>query len=1316
MLTHFLRISVALSFVFLVRLSAQAATSTSLEQHGITWTFSEPVEYGTYANGEYWVKGPVTLTQISPASTGGKNGTVVNPVRGNEQGFDSRMLNSTYRSDWNISTQLPYTVGINSTVMSSISMPDTARHINHPQLKTYAILTVVEASPPAGAFRPSYINGNFNHPWTESDLNYSILPRKSIEGMDAPEIAGRSMSVPINDQDPSWRGPPKRAQDGSPSYGRDLANFVNTNLLLLCSDHSNEEKRELFVGMVQFGIDIFGILNDGGQWLPDGGHNNGRMAPLLVAALALDDASMKVKLDASVQANFQEVLQTFYVSQDDVSRSRYTRDGRPRTAYSSNDIGKPEWGEKHSQQPERDGDNWDAYYRDVAGGLLPAPAVAAHLMGARDIINHDAFFDYAKRHIYYREGYFKNPDQYNGWDDGHGYGEGNTNKSTPFSSNETVAFHKNFYLAYANDDPTVSNQPQNGTNTITVSTALTPGANATEMLDGLVIGLVPGATRADVEFKGTSDEPDTIQLRILRQSDNSIVIDWTDLATVNAAGPWTSSISLPKADDWWKAELRPASNPNSITTISEKFAVGYKVMFLGQSQMSIMMKAKRNGYEMSVENENTASFYSWQERNTLGYGESEYFYLINAENGSDGQRAFVEQFRVFDPYTPLMIMRESVNGTSILEFLDDSMTDRHWTDFTNKTQKYGGDVTCVVTSWVTANQSPLEGNEGIDILQGLNTWESEHNANIQHDLTDELQEGYSFISMPGTRHRYTATDSYRAEEIERSNELGYTVGLPTSDFELADGDSAHPDEVSDGNLRMAVRMAMAVGRDLGLTNYSNPSLHQTYRSYDGRSIYITFNLPNTGVLISTAPENLSGFLVSQDSGSTFEGTGFTARIEGNLVELRKNSGSWSNAQNLAIAKRANLSGNVTIVTAEERARVAGELFEAWSDDVLALGLPVHGLMEEGQWMMPGLAEIREVNQLAEGELPSSPTDNIVVSNPTHDFEANPPLFRWTTNTPATSILEYGQTPDYGNQLVFNEVGTSFDADIPSLLNFSHFYYKITATSTTERIASKTGSIAIPRESTEEIQLYANQESGVYETPIYVTISSSDSESTIRYTKDGSTPGPTSPSNTESIEVNGDTVLKAAAFDEDGTVLSSIEKHYHVGSKFSGGEWQNYTLAKNEDSIEATLRVTPRSEGIDGVIGLSNGQANAYDDLAVIVRFNNVSRIDVRNGSIYDSDAQYPYVEGETYFIKLSIDLSTKTYSVSVHSESEPENEVSLANDYAFRTSQGSLEILNNLALRNTDEFGMDFHNLSFFNEDRSTPVSPSAPSGLLIIE
>lgn len=74
----------------------------SITRFGITWLVykdSETYEYGQFANGDYWVVGPVTIVGISPesAEVSGRvmHGSMVNPVPGSQQGYDSA-IEGTY--------------------------------------------------------------------------------------------------------------------------------------------------------------------------------------------------------------------------------------------------------------------------------------------------------------------------------------------------------------------------------------------------------------------------------------------------------------------------------------------------------------------------------------------------------------------------------------------------------------------------------------------------------------------------------------------------------------------------------------------------------------------------------------------------------------------------------------------------------------------------------------------------------------------------------------------------------------------------------------------------------------------------------------------------------------------------------------------------------------------------------------------------------------------------------------------------------------------------------------------------------------------
>ena len=118
-----------------------AAPSSSVSQHGITWTFDQPYEVGQFVNGDYWVVGPVTINSISPAYDGSSNGWEVNPSVGLYHGFDGGCKNG--RFDSGLVPSLPYTstTGVVESIVKTISSTSSQSCV-----KTAGVLTVLSHS------------------------------------------------------------------------------------------------------------------------------------------------------------------------------------------------------------------------------------------------------------------------------------------------------------------------------------------------------------------------------------------------------------------------------------------------------------------------------------------------------------------------------------------------------------------------------------------------------------------------------------------------------------------------------------------------------------------------------------------------------------------------------------------------------------------------------------------------------------------------------------------------------------------------------------------------------------------------------------------------------------------------------------------------------------------------------------------------------------------------------------------------------------------------------------------------------------------
>ena len=392
----------ALAMLFASTAALSQTKAASVSQHGITWYFDQEYQVGRYANGDWWVLGPATIVNITPESrtVDGRviNGSMVNPTSGinhtpNRHGYDSHPSDMIYRADLNLApsyTGQMLTLSQGSLV-SSIHRPNPPTG-GRPILNDLAILTVVGEVPPAGAFRPHPYGTDKTSYWTESQLDYGIL-RNLPHVSSTPDLRARSEQALRfwNEHNTDWQQRAVHASNNQPSYGREIANRNGEMLLLLHLDFRNEEKRDLFVGLVQQGLDTYGRLTEGGRWYSNGGHNAGRKMPLLLAGLALDDEDIIARANRSEDSDrFQEDGQTFVVGQADVDRG---------VGYTSEWIGTPEWGIRHASDPSRDDPSWGARYRWI-GSAMVGHALAARLTpGAMEAWNWPPFFSYVDRYV-----------------------------------------------------------------------------------------------------------------------------------------------------------------------------------------------------------------------------------------------------------------------------------------------------------------------------------------------------------------------------------------------------------------------------------------------------------------------------------------------------------------------------------------------------------------------------------------------------------------------------------------------------------------------------------------------------------------------------------------------------------------------------------------------------------------------------------------------------------------------------------------------------------------------------------------------------
>jgi hypothetical protein len=382
--------------------------ASSVSQFGITWTFSRPHEVGRFANGDWWVLGPVNVTKIDPASTSvsGRvmNGSMIDPVAGAvEHGFDSTLyaefgaglFKAGLNVGLNVSASNPLVLPTGKSLVSCVSVP-TANAL--PQLKTAAILTCLASAPPAGSFRPPYVAGSKTIRFNAAQLNYSRLANLTpVASTPALATVERYFERPWIDHPSGWLGRFMHPADNMPDYGRDLTSHIGIGALMLNLNFTDAQKRVLLTRFVQLGIDLHGMVLAGARrnWEPLGGHGSGRKMPILFAGLLLGDPVMsQIGQDKSVL--FGEDAQTFVVQETSPGVYNHGYGG-----YNASDVGKPEWGNRHAIDPSQDVKAWDVDpYRicctaNAWGGIV----LAVRIMGQRTAWNHEPLFGYTDRYL-----------------------------------------------------------------------------------------------------------------------------------------------------------------------------------------------------------------------------------------------------------------------------------------------------------------------------------------------------------------------------------------------------------------------------------------------------------------------------------------------------------------------------------------------------------------------------------------------------------------------------------------------------------------------------------------------------------------------------------------------------------------------------------------------------------------------------------------------------------------------------------------------------------------------------------------------------
>lgn len=279
----------------------RGAMQSSVSQWGITFTFDKQYQVGTFANGDYWVVGPLTITAITPAFDGKTHGWQVNPKVGAVQGFDAGAWGSTTGPggsfDARLVPALPYPAKPGESIVKAVSkFPGSTADCYDQCLKSAAVLTVVGSVPPdngQSVFRPPYV-GTDKPLYSTNSIRTDVLPKLApVPG--APTLtAVKSGFERVRFEHGTGRmGRIIRPADAQSNYSPDNHQGKAEAVLRLILNDQVEAKMPALIAVLQAGIDEYHAILNGQTWPAGGGYEMGHLLIVSFTAAVLDDAAMK---------------------------------------------------------------------------------------------------------------------------------------------------------------------------------------------------------------------------------------------------------------------------------------------------------------------------------------------------------------------------------------------------------------------------------------------------------------------------------------------------------------------------------------------------------------------------------------------------------------------------------------------------------------------------------------------------------------------------------------------------------------------------------------------------------------------------------------------------------------------------------------------------------------------------------------------------------------------------------------------------------------------------------------------------------------
>lgn len=294
---------------------AQVSYPDGQSDSPVVFQFDKPYLCGQYANGDWWAAvdpktQTVVIREILPAYAEGRHGWCANPTEQNKQPFDDR---SRLKFDATLIPALPYSAAPGTSIVKAVSSPERVRHS---YVHTARVLTVVAEAPADSTrqFRPPYM-GSQKKVFRADSLRMDLLPKLApTPASPSRETAEKGLDIPRLDYTSNWASSDIRPVEATLSWGAEMVVKDCETLLWLCSDIPDADKKKAVIGLVQYGIDLYGAREEMGvKWVHGGGGNgHGRLLPFVFAATLLDSDAMKKALAQTAAGADQDHRDVFW--------------------------------------------------------------------------------------------------------------------------------------------------------------------------------------------------------------------------------------------------------------------------------------------------------------------------------------------------------------------------------------------------------------------------------------------------------------------------------------------------------------------------------------------------------------------------------------------------------------------------------------------------------------------------------------------------------------------------------------------------------------------------------------------------------------------------------------------------------------------------------------------------------------------------------------------------------------------------------------------------------------------------------------------